>query len=69
MVHGFAYTDYLSELEVPSTIGVAGGSLDLAFRGAFDKTRNFLMDAFLLQEEEAIGVMSTGVDFFVTQVS
>lgn len=68
MIHGFAYSDYLSELASPITIGTAGGSLDMAFKGAYDKTRNFLIDAFHLQEEEAIGVMSTSVDFIVTQV-
>eukprot|EP00850_Spirogloea_muscicola_P009457 SM000053S17414 [mRNA] locus=s53:280840:285052:+ [translate_table: standard] len=67
-VHGFAYSDYLSQLPVPSTILPDISRLDIAFHGAYDKTRNFLMDAFKLTEEEAIGIMSTSVDFFVTQV-
>eukprot|EP00850_Spirogloea_muscicola_P017982 SM000160S02523 [mRNA] locus=s160:71:4872:+ [translate_table: standard] len=67
-VHGFAYSDYLWQLPVPSTILPDISRLDIAFHGAYDKTRNFLMDAFKLTEEEAIGIMSTSVDFFVTQV-
>eukprot|EP00897_Mesotaenium_endlicherianum_P005486 jgi/Mesen1/4966/ME000248S04250 len=68
MIHGFVFLDYLSQLTTPSNISLEGGSLDLAFKGAYDRTRNFLMDAFYLAETEAIGVMSTSVDFIVTQV-
>jgi hypothetical protein len=31
IVHGFAYNDYLKELEVPTQIGRVGASLDKAF--------------------------------------
>ena len=68
MIHGFAYSNYLNQLAVPSTIGVVGADLNLAFNGAFNHTRDFLMDAFTLMEDEAIGLMSVGCDFIVTQV-
>lgn len=31
IVHGFAYNDYLKELDPPTQIGRVGGSLDKAF--------------------------------------
>ena len=68
MIHGFAYSNYLAQLAVPSTIGVVGADLNLAFNGAFNHTRDFLMDAFVLLEDEAIGLMSVGCDFIITQV-
>lgn len=68
MIHGLAYTDYLDQLPVPSSIATPGSDLNKAFNGAYNQTRNFLMDTFFVREEEAIGIMSTGVDFIVTQV-
>eukprot|EP00897_Mesotaenium_endlicherianum_P009152 jgi/Mesen1/8265/ME000448S07414 len=71
-VHGFAYSDYLEQLAVPNNIfpgnTQTGSNLDKAMKGAYNQTLNFLMSSFLLQEAEAIGLMSTAIDFFVTQV-
>lgn len=68
VVHGFAYANYLDDLEDPSTIFAEGSTLDLAFEDCFLRTRNWLMDTFDMTEEEAIAVMTTSVDFSVTQV-
>lgn len=68
VVHGFAYTDYLGELDDPSTIFAVGASIDDAMEDCFVKTRNWLMDAWDLTEEETIVLMTTSVDFGVTQV-
>ena len=46
----------------------ATSSLDLAMKDAFRKARRFLMEMRGLSEDEAIGVISAGVDFGVTQV-
>ena len=43
-------------------------SVDLAMRDAFRKMRHFLMTTQKLTEDEAISLMSVGVDFGVTQV-
>jgi acetamidase/formamidase len=43
-------------------------SLDGAMRDAFRKMRHFLMKTKGLSEDEAISLMSVGVDFGVTQV-
>ena len=43
-------------------------SIDLALRDAFRKMRHFLMTTQGLTEDEAISLMSVGVDFGVTQV-
>jgi acetamidase/formamidase len=55
---------------VPSTVGSpgSGDDLNLAFKNAFNETRSFLMDLFALTENEAVTIMSTGVDFSVSQV-
>ena len=37
-------------------------------RDAFRKMRRFLMDTQALSEDEAISLMSVGVDFGITQV-
>ncbi|GAQ78765.1 acetamidase/formamidase [Klebsormidium nitens] len=70
IVHGYTYQNYLDNLPVPSTVtnlGV-GDDLNRAFQTAFNESRNFLMDVFSLSEEEALSVMSTSVDYSVTQV-
>ena len=43
-------------------------SVDLALRDAFRKMRHFLMTTQGLSEDEAVSLMSVGVDFGVTQV-
>jgi acetamidase/formamidase len=60
----------LDDLPVPSTVtnqGV-GDDLNRAFLTAYNESRNFLMDVFSLSEDEALSVMSTSVDYSVTQV-
>jgi acetamidase/formamidase/AraC-like DNA-binding protein len=68
VIHGFSYPNYLSELgdDAQSEI-YKKSSLDLAMRDAFRKTRRFLMN-FGLSEDEAISLMSVAVDFGITQV-
>ncbi len=39
VVHGFAYDNYLDQLEDASTIFAEGASIDLAFEDCFIKTR------------------------------
>lgn len=68
VIHGFAYSNYLDQLEDASTIFQVGASLDLAMADCFIKTRNWLMDTYDLIEEETIALMSTAVDFGITQV-
>jgi acetamidase/formamidase len=60
VVHGFSFANYLAELgdQAQSEI-FAKSSLDGAMRDAFRK---------VLTEDEAISLMSVGVDFGVTQV-
>mmetsp|Transcript_21532 Transcript_21532/g.31851 ORF Transcript_21532/g.31851 Transcript_21532/m.31851 type:complete len:575 (+) Transcript_21532:337-2061(+) len=68
VVHGFAYKNYLDELEDPSNIFREGASIDAAMTDCFIKTRDWLMDVFDLLEEETIVLMTTSIDFGVTQV-
>jgi acetamidase/formamidase len=68
VIHGFAFSNYLDQLEDASTIFQEGASLDLAMADCFIKTRNWLMDTFDLIEEETIALMATAVDFGITQV-
>lgn len=68
VVHGFAYDNFLDDLEDASTIFAEGASLDLAFEDCFLKTRAWMMDTFDLTEEETIAIMTTSVDFGITQV-
>jgi len=69
LVHGFSYANYLAELgpEAQSAI-YSNSSVDKALRDAFRKMRHFLMTTKGLTEDEAISLMSIGVDFGVTQV-
>lgn len=68
VIHGFSYPNYLAELGDKAQSDIYGkSSLDLAMRDAFRKTRRFLM-ALGLTEDEAISLMSVGVDFGITQV-
>ena len=69
VLHGFSFANYLAELgaEAQSTI-FGKSSIDLAMRDAFRKMRHFLMTTQGLTEDEAISLMSVGVDFGVTQV-
>ncbi|MBB3455032.1 acetamidase/formamidase [Rhizobium sp. BK313] len=69
VVHGFSYPNYLAELDVEKRGQVfTQSTLDSAMRDAFHKMRRFLMVTKNLSEDEAISLMSVGVDFGVSQV-
>ena len=69
VVHGFSFANYLAELGPDAQSEIYGkSSIDLAMRDAFRKMRRFLMDTQALSEDEAISLMSVGVDFGITQV-
>jgi len=69
VVHGFSFANYLADLGDQAQSEIYGkSSLDGAMRDAFRKMRRFLMTAKGLSEDEAISLMSVGVDFGVTQV-
>jgi acetamidase/formamidase len=60
---------YLSDLGTNAQSEIhTQSSLDLAMRDAFRKMRRFLMTTQELSEDEAVSLMSVGVDFGVTQV-
>ena len=69
VIQGFCYANHLAQLgPLAQTDVYKKTSLDLAMRDAFRKTRRYLMTAHKLTEDEAISVISVGVDFGVTQV-
>lgn len=69
LVHGFTYANYLKELGPKAQSEIyKKSSVDGAMRDAFRKMRQFLMHAKGLTEDEAISLMSVGVDFGITQV-
>ena len=69
VLHGFSHPDYLKEFGEQGRSEIyEKSSLDLAMRDAFRKTRQFLMTAKGLSEDEAISLISVAVDFGVTQV-
>ena len=69
VVHGFSYPHYLTDLGADAQSEIfKKSSVDHAMRDAFRKMREFLMNTQKLSEDEAISLMSVGVDFGVTQV-
>jgi acetamidase/formamidase len=69
LVHGFSFPNYLAELGAKAQSEIySKSSVDLALKDAFRKMRHFLMTTQGLTEDEAISLMSVGVDFGVTQV-
>lgn len=69
LVHGFSYPNYLADLGPDAQSAIySKSSVDLALRDAFPKMRHFLMTTKGLTEDEAISLMSIGVDFGITQV-
>jgi acetamidase/formamidase len=69
VVHGFSYPRYLTDLGSNAQSEIfKKSSVDNAMRDAFRKMREFLMNTQNLSEDEAISLMSVGVDFGVTQV-
>ena len=69
VLHGFSFANYLEELGPEAQQEIyKKSSIDVALRDAFRKMRAFLMNTKGLTEDEAISLMSIGVDFGVTQV-
>jgi acetamidase/formamidase/AraC-like DNA-binding protein len=69
VIMGFSYPDYLKELGDDAQSDIyKKSSIDEAMRDAFRKARRFLMTAKGLSEDEAISLLSVGVDFGVSQV-
>jgi acetamidase/formamidase len=69
VLHGFSYPNYLAELGAKAQSEIySKSSVDLALRDAFRKMRHFLMTTQALSEDEAVSLMSVGVDFGITQV-
>ena len=70
VLHGFSYPNYLRELGRNAQSQVyKKSSLSRALRSAFRATRKFLMETWGLSEDEAVSLISVGVDFGVTQVA
>src|SRR5881394_1308309 len=69
LVHGFSFANYLTELGAKAQSEIySKSSVDLALRDAFRKMRKFLMTTKKLTEDEAISLITVGVDFGITQV-
>lgn len=69
VVHGFSFPNYLADLGAKAQSDIYNkSSTDLALRDAFHKMRHFLMTTQKLTEDEAISLLSIGVDFGITQV-
>jgi acetamidase/formamidase/AraC-like DNA-binding protein len=70
IVLGFSHPDYLKELGSGAQTDVyKQSSIDLAMRDTFRKARRFLMTIRSLSEDEAIALLSVGVDFGISQVA
>ena len=68
-MHGFSFANYLTELGAKAQSDIySKSSVDLALRDAFRKMRKFLMTTKKLTEDEAISLITIGVDFGITQV-
>ncbi|MGK6320315.1 acetamidase/formamidase family protein [Sphingomonas sp. DT-204] len=69
VIMGFSHPDYLKELGEDAQSEIyKRSSIDAAMRDAFRKARRFLMTTKELSEDEAISLLSVGVDFGVSQV-
>ena len=69
VIQGFSHSNHLVQLgPLAQTDVYRKTSLDMAMRDAFRKTRRYLMTAHKLTEDEAISVISVGVDFGIAQV-
>jgi acetamidase/formamidase/AraC-like DNA-binding protein/mannose-6-phosphate isomerase-like protein (cupin superfamily) len=70
VILGFAQPNYLRELGTKAQSEVyKNSSIEAAMRDAFRKARRFLMTTKSLTEDEAIALLSVGVDFGITQVA
>ena len=69
VMHGFSFANYHAELGPDAQSDIYKKfSIELALRGAFREMRSFLITTKGLTEDEAISLISVGVDFGVTQV-
>ncbi len=69
VIHGFSYPNYLESLgENAQKLIYEKSSIDKAYKDAAIKVRWFLMNHIGLTEDEAHTLMSTAVDFGITQV-
>eukprot|EP01025_Chloroclados_australasicus_P011358 TRINITY_DN1490_c2_g1_i2.p1 TRINITY_DN1490_c2_g1~~TRINITY_DN1490_c2_g1_i2.p1 ORF type:complete len:505 (+),score=55.33 TRINITY_DN1490_c2_g1_i2:117-1631(+) len=68
VIHGFTYRDYLNELQDLSTTIFGLSNVDRALNVAVGNSRDFVMQAFNLTEDQAITAISSGCDFGITQV-
>ncbi|MEE4451538.1 acetamidase/formamidase family protein [Novosphingobium resinovorum] len=70
VILGFSHPEYLKELGANAQSEVyKQSSIDAAMRDAFRKARRFLMTLRDLTEDEAISLLSVGVDFGISQVA
>lgn len=70
VILGFSHPDYLKEFGTAAQSEVyKKSSIDLAMRDCFRKARRFLMTIRNLSEDEAITLLSVGVDFGISQVA
>lgn len=70
VILGFSNPDYLRELGPKAQSEVyKRSSIDSAMRDCFRKARRFLMTVRNLSEDEAISLLSVGVDFGISQVA
>lgn len=70
VILGFSNPDYLKDLGPNAQSEVyKKSSIDLAMRDCFRKARRFLMTIRNLSEDEAISLLSVGVDFGISQVA
>jgi hypothetical protein len=53
---------------MPADVFAEGASVDLALENCFNNTRSFIMKVYEMSEAETIAIMSTGVDFSITQI-
>lgn len=70
VILGFAQPNYLRELGGKAQSDVyKNPSIEAAMRDAFRKARRFLMTTKSMSEDEAVSLLSVGVDFGITQVA
>lgn len=70
VILGFSQPNYLRELGSKAQSEIyKNSSIEAAMRDAFRKARRFLMTTKSLSEDEAIALLSVGVDFGITQVA
>lgn len=70
VILGFSNAEYLKELGANAQSEVyKQSSIDTAMRDCFRKARRFLMTLRNLTEDEAISLLSVGVDFGISQVA